>query len=158
MLPILFKLAMKRKIYNKIKRINKNIKIDIKKNINKIKLVLHIVMFFDSIKFRLPGVKTDRVPSCFHFCFLWIKTDTRISMGEISQNHQFQIHSRSLPHTCCTTSTTQHAEDQDRWNLEKDGRTPGSTRPSLSSLSSQLFFLYKRWYVQHIPHNLPQTP
>jgi len=28
---------MKRKIYNKIKRINKNIKIDIKKNINKIK-------------------------------------------------------------------------------------------------------------------------
>jgi len=29
---------MKRKIYNKIKRINKNIKIDIKKNINKIKI------------------------------------------------------------------------------------------------------------------------
>ena len=28
---------MKRKIYNKIKRINKSIKIDIKKNINKIK-------------------------------------------------------------------------------------------------------------------------
>ena len=69
-----------------------------------------------------------------------------------------KLSSRPLPHTCCTTSTTQHAEDQDRWNLEKDGRTPSSTRPPLSSLSSQLFFLYKRWYVQHIPHNLLQTP
>ena len=32
-----------------------------------------------------------------------------------------------------------------------------NTRPPLSSLIS-LFFLYKRWYVQHIPHKLPQTP
>ena len=66
-----------------------------------------------------------------------------------------KLSSRSLPHTCCTTSTTQHAEDQDRWNLEKDGQNSGSTRPPLSSLSS-LFFLYKRWYVQHIPHKLPK--
>jgi len=25
------------------------------------------------------------------------------------------------PPTCCTTSTVQYAEDQDRWNPEKDG-------------------------------------
>ena len=67
-----------------------------------------------------------------------------------------KLSSRSLPHTCCTTSTTQHIEGQDRWNIEKDGQNSGSTKPPLSSLNS-LFFLYKRWYVQHIPHKLPQT-
>ena len=68
-------------------------------------------MFFDSIKFRLPGVKTGRVPSCFHFCFLRIKTCTRISVGEISQNQQFQIRSSPLPQTCCISSTVQHAKE-----------------------------------------------
>ena len=90
-------------------------------------------MFFHSIKFRLPGVKTSRVPSCFHFCFLWIKTGTRISVGEVSQNHQFQIRSRSLTQTCCTSSTVQHDEEQDRWEPWKDGRTSGSTKPTLIS-------------------------
>ena len=42
--------------------------------------------------------KTGRVHVCFHHCFFFsIKTSTRISVGEISQNHQFQTLSWSLP-------------------------------------------------------------
>ena len=102
--------------------------------------MLPIIMFFDSIKFRLPGVKTGRVPSCFHFCFLWIKIGTRISVGEISQNHQFQICSRSLPQTRCTSSTVQHVKEPDKRN-PRDGRAFGSTKPTLTSYGS-LFFLF----------------
>ena len=54
------------------------------------------------------------------------------------------------PPTSCTSLTVQHAEDQDKWNLEKDGWTSCSTKPILISLSS-LFFLFKRWFVQHYP-------
>jgi len=46
------------------------------------------------------------------------------------------------PPICCTSSTVQHVEDQDRWNPEVDGRTSGLTKPPLISLSS-LFFLFK---------------
>ena len=46
------------------------------------------------------------------------------------------------PPTCCTTSTAHHAEEQERWEPEKDGRTSGSTKPTLISLNS-LFFLFK---------------
>ena len=51
------------------------------------------------------------------------------------------------PPTCCTTSTVQHVDEHDRWDLEKDGRTSSSTKPTLISLSS-LFFLFKLWFVQ----------
>ena len=51
--------------------------------------------------------------------------------GEISQNHQFQIHSRSLPQTCCTSSTVQHVKEQDRRNPRRDDRAFGSTKPPM---------------------------
>ena len=71
-------------------------------------------MLFDSIKFRLHGVKTGRVPSCFHFRF-FIKTSTRISVGEISQNHQFQIRQ---------DLSTKHVAHHPRFSMLKN-RTEG---------------------------------
>ena len=55
-------------------------------------------MFFDSIKFRLPSVQNWQSPFLFPLLFFfWIKVGTRISVGEISQNHQLQTLSWSLP-------------------------------------------------------------
>ena len=83
----------------------------------------------------------------------WIKTGTRLSVGgDLSKSliaNSFVI----SPPTCCTSSTVQHAEDQDRWNPEKDGWTSGSTKSPLISLSS-LFFLFTWWFAQLYP----QTP
>ena len=101
--------------------------------------------------------KTDREPSCFHFCFLWIKTGTRISVGEISQNHQFQIRSRSLPQTCCTSSTVQHVKEQDRRNPRRDDRAFGSTKPPMASCSS-LFFLFSDGMCNTSLTNSPKLP
>ena len=114
-------------------------------------------MFFDLIKFRLPGVKTGKVPCCFHFFFLLNKAGTRISVGEISENHQMQTHSRSLPHTCCITSTIQHAKEQDRRKPRRDDRTFDSTKAPLTSFGSH-FFLFQWWYVQLISHKLLKFP
>ena len=72
--------------------------------------------------------------------------------GDLSKSPIANYFVISAP-TCCTSSMVQHAEDQDRWNPEEDGQTSGSTKPPLISLSS-LFFLFKRWFVQHYP----QTP
>ena len=100
--------------------------------------------------------KTSRVLVVSTFVFLLNKNRYKNKCGgDLSKSpiaNSFVI----SPPTCCTSSTLQHAEGQDRWNPVEDGRTSGSTRPPLNSLSSQLFFLYKRWYVQHIPHKLPK--
>ena len=61
--------------------------------------MLRIVIFFDSIMFRLPSVQNLQSPFLFPplFFLFWIKAGTGISVGEIFQKHQFQSHSRCLP-------------------------------------------------------------
>ena len=113
--------------------------------------------FFYSIKFRLPGVQNRQSPLSPLLFFFWIKPGTRISVGEISPNHQLQTCSRSLPQLQCTTSTIQNTEEQDGRNPGRNGRTLGSTKPPLTPFIS-CFFLLQRWYVQLKPHKLPQTP
>ena len=61
--------------------------------------MLQIKPYFDSIKYRLPGVQNRQSPFLFPplFFLFWIKTGIRISVGEISKNHQLQAHLRSFP-------------------------------------------------------------
>ena len=90
--------------------------------------------------------KTGRVLFVFTFVFLLNKNRYKNKCGgDLSKStiaNSFVI----SPPTCCTSSTVQHAEDQDRWKPVEDGRTSGLTKPPLISLSS-LFFLFKRWFV-----------
>ena len=90
-------------------------------------------LFFVSMKFRLIGVQNRQSPMSPLLFSFWIKPGTIISVGEISPNHQLQTRSRSLPQTCCTTSTVQNAKGQDRRNSRRDGRTFGLTKPALTS-------------------------
>ena len=112
--------------------------------------------FFYSIKFRLPGVQYRQSPLSPLLFFFWIKPGTRISVGKISPNHQLQTSSRSLSLIWRTTSTIQHAEEQDGRNIGRDSQTFGLTKPPLTSFVSR-FFLLQWWYVQHNPHELPQV-
>ena len=67
-------------------------------------------MLFDSIKFRLHGVKTGRVPSCFHFRFFYKDKYKNKCGGDLSKS-PISNSSRSLHQTCCTSSTVQHAKE-----------------------------------------------
>ena len=84
-----------------------------------------------------------------HVCIVFLLNKSRYKNkcgGDLSNTpiaNSFQI----SPPTCCTTSTVCHAKEQDKWDLEMDGRTFGSTKPTLISLSS-FFFLFKRWFVR----------
>ena len=63
-------------------------------------------------KVRLPGVQPQQSPFLFSLLFFFrIEPGTRISVGEISSNHQLQTCSRSLPQIWCTTLMIQHAEE-----------------------------------------------
>ena len=87
----------------------------------------HFSLFW--IKFRLPDVQIGRVLFVPTFVFLLNKNRYKNKCGgDLSKSpisNSFVI----SPPTCCTSLTVQHAEDQDRWNPEEDGRTSGSTKP-----------------------------
>ena len=63
-------------------------------------------MLFDSIKFRLHGVKTGRVPSCFHFRFFYKDKYKNKCGGDLSKAQGANSLEISPP-TCRTTPTDQ---------------------------------------------------
>ena len=103
-------------------------------------------MHLASIKILTPRwFKTSRVLICI--IFLLSKSRYKNKCGGDLSKTQIANSFEISPPTCCIKSTVQHAEEHDRWDLEKDGRTSSSTKPTLISLSS-LFFLFKLWFVQ----------
>ena len=77
--------------------------------------------FFHLIKLDSPVFNPGESLLVSTLVFLLNKAGTRISVGAISSNHQLQTYSRSLPQIRYTTSTVQHAEEQDEMNPGKDG-------------------------------------
>src|SRR6185312_15111593 len=98
-------------------------------------------------------LKTSRVLVVSTFVFLLNKNRYKNKCGgdlsKLPIANSFVI----SPPTCSTSLAVQHAEDRDRWNPDNDGRTSGSAKHPLISLSS-IFFLFKRWFAQ----TYPQTP
>ena len=74
-------------------------------------------------------------------CFLLNKNRYKNKCGGDLSKSPISNSSRSLHQTCCTSSTVQHAKEQDRRNPRKDGRAFSSTKPPLASYSS-FFFLF----------------
>ena len=111
-------------------------------------LVFPMKAFFYSIKFRLPGIQNRQSPLSTLLYLNKARYKNKCG-GDLSKS-PIETCSRSLPQIWCTTSTIQHAEEQDGRNPGRDGRTLGSTKPPQTPFISR-FFLLQRWYVQLTP-------